>query len=312
MFGRVAAWGFAAFLVVWPVHSGIETDTFAAATVPAAAAATTTMPDRGENQAANTTEAPSEDKIVQVEGRPEGEDRKADDATPPAKPGALDPAQPAIAPPAAAEPFGLAAVGIAGGGVLTKWSGVEADIRAESEILARCQEDSHDGHQDNHESCPPAAQNFLAIVAQGRAQAGRARVGVINRAINLAIRPMSDLAQWGVLDRWSAPLETFATGRGDCEDYAIAKYVALTAAGVAAQDVKLVIVRNGAGGEDHAVVAVHVDDKWIMLDNRWLTLVEDVEMPDVIPLFVLDSSGVRQFAPAAIASKHYTSAPASL
>ena len=45
---------------------------------------------------------------------------------------------------------------------------------------------------------------------------------------------MSDLAQWGVIDRWSAPLETFTTGRGDCEDYAIAKYVALTAAGVAA------------------------------------------------------------------------------
>jgi predicted transglutaminase-like cysteine proteinase len=135
---------------------------------------------------------------------------------------------------------------------------------------------------------------------------------VINRAINLAIRPMSDLAQWGVPDRWSAPLETFATGRGDCEDYAIAKYVALTAAGVAAQDVKLVIVRNSAAGEDHAVVAVRVDAKWIMLDNRWLTLVEDVEMPDVIPLFVLDSSGVRRFTPAAIASKHYTSTPASL
>jgi len=24
--------------------------------------------------------------------------------------------------------------------------------------------------------------------------------------------------QWGVDDCWSPPLETFATGRGDCED----------------------------------------------------------------------------------------------
>ena len=40
------------------------------------------------------------------------------------------------------------------------------------------------------------------------------------------------MAQWGVPDRWSPPLETLATGRGDCEDYAIAKYVALTAAGI--------------------------------------------------------------------------------
>ena len=87
-------------------------------------------------------------------------------------------------------------------------------------------------------------RNFLAIVAEGYAHAGRARIGVINRAINLAIRPTSDLAQWGVPDRWSAPLVTLTTGHGDCEDYAIAKYVALMAAGVAEDSVRLVIVRN--------------------------------------------------------------------
>ena len=122
---------------------------------------------------------------------------------------------------------------------------MQARIRAESEILARC--------SDGDLPCPEAAQNFLGIIDQGRARTGRARIGVINRAINLAIEPMSDLAQWGVPDRWSPPLETFTTGRGDCEDYAIAKYVALTAAGVAAADVKLVIVRNTAANEDHAV-----------------------------------------------------------
>ena len=124
-----------------------------------------------------------------------------------------------------------------------------------------------------------AARNFLAIVAQGRALSGLARIGIINRAVNLAIEPMSDMAQWGVPDRWSPPLETFTTGRGDCEDYAIAKYVALTAAGMPAQDVKLVIVRNIAANEDHAIVAVRNGGDWIMLDNRWLTLVKDVEMP---------------------------------
>jgi predicted transglutaminase-like cysteine proteinase len=67
---------------------------------------------------------------------------------------------------------------------------------------------------------------------------------MINRAINLAIRPMSDLAQWGVEDRWTAPLATLASGLGDCEDYAIVKYVALSEAGIAAEDVKLVVVRD--------------------------------------------------------------------
>ena len=135
---------------------------------------------------------------------------------------------------------------------------------------------------------------------------------MINRAINLAIEPMSDLAQWGVPDRWSPPLETLTTGRGDCEDYAIAKYVALTAAGVAAADVKLVIVRNLAANEDHAVVAVRLDGDWIVLDNRWLTLVEDIDMPKVIPLFVLDDDGVRRFQSPTLTGSRRTSAPASL
>jgi len=90
---------------------------------------------------------------------------------------------------------------------------------------------------------------------------------------------------------------TLTTGHGDCEDYAIAKYVALMAAGVAEDSVRLVIVRNLAAGEDHAVAAARLDGGWIILDNRWLALVEDSAMRRVIPLFVLARDGVKQFAP---------------
>ena len=137
--------------------------------------------------------------------------------------------------------------------MLSKWNGVVAEIGAENDILARCRSDAH--------ICPAAAQKFLDVIADGRAARGRARIGVINRAINLAIQPMSDMAQWGVADRWSAPLATLTSGRGDCEDYAIAKYVALREAGVAEDDVRLVIVRDLANGEDHAVVAARARRK---------------------------------------------------
>ena len=115
---------------------------------------------------------------------------------------------------------------------------------------------------------------------------------------------MSDVAQWGVPDRWSAPLATFASGRGDCEDYAIAKYVALRKAGLAEDDVRLVIVRERASGEDHAVVAARVDEKWIVLDNRRLTLLADTEMPRVRPLFVFDRDGVKRFTPPTAEARH--------
>ncbi|MGO9698797.1 MAG: transglutaminase-like cysteine peptidase [Xanthobacteraceae bacterium] len=207
--------------------------------------------------------------------------------------------------PAVPEPFGLDASPVIGGEVLAKWSGVVADVRAESDILTRCREAAR--------SCPEAAQKFLAVIADGRAHEGRARIGVINRAINLAIKPTSDLAQWGVVDRWSAPLATLTTGRGDCEDYAIAKYVALMEAGVSADEVKLIIMHDLATGEDHAVVTARLEQKWIVLDNRRLTLLEDVEIAHVVPLFVLGHDGVKQFAPTAVASEAAkTPAPSSL
>ena len=224
----------------------------------------------------------------------------------PARTAKLDPAQPETpsSPPHALEPFGLTATPVWFGQVLTKWHGVESRIRTDNEVFARCAQ--------SEQRCPQGARTFLAIVAQGRALSGIARIGVINRAVNLAIEPMSDMAQWGVPDRWSPPLETFTTGRGDCEDYAIAKFVALTAAGIPAQDVKLVIVRNTAANEDHAIVAVRDGGDWIMLDNRWLTLVKDAAMPKIIPEFVLDDAGVREFVPRAIAVAQRGPAPASV
>jgi predicted transglutaminase-like cysteine proteinase len=168
-------------------------------------------------------------------------------------------------------------------------NGVVAEIGAENDILVRRRQDA--------KSCPAAAQKFLAAIADGRARDGRAGVGVINRAINMAIRPISDMAQWGVPDRWSVPLATLASGRGDCEDYAIAKYVALREAGVAEDNVRLVIVRDLANGEDHAIVTARLDERWIVLDNRRLTLLVDTDMPRVRPLFVFDRDGVKRFTP---------------
>jgi predicted transglutaminase-like cysteine proteinase len=207
----------------------------------------------------------------------------------------LDPAEPSIASPA--EPFGLNTMPAATGDILTKWSSVENDISVEKKILTSCGESTTE--------CPLAAQKFLAIVAEGRKNSGRARIGVINRAINLAIRPMSDLAQWGVEDRWTAPLATLTSGLGDCEDYAIVKYVALTEAGVAAEDVKLVVVRDLGIDKDHAVVAARLDGLWLILDNRRLALVNDIEMRRVLPLFVLDSDGVKKFIPSTIPDTGY-------
>lgn len=85
------------------------------------------------------------------------------------------------------------------------------------------------------------------------------------------------------------------TGRGDCEDYAIAKYVALIRAGLRREDVRLVLVREDLSNQDHAVVAARLNNEWIILDNRRLTLPRDISLHGTRPLFVLDQAGVRRF-----------------
>ena len=147
-------------------------------------------------------------------------------------------------------------------------------------------------------ACPRPRCNSSPSSTMRRAREGRARLGEINRAINLAIRPMSDLAQYGEIDVWSSPLVTFATGAGDCEDYAIAKFVALRQAGISPDDLRIVIMRDTIRGEDHAVAAARLDGHWLTLDNRRMAMVEDAYIRNYRPLFVIDQHGVMQYVDA--------------
>ena len=183
--------------------------------------------------------------------------------------------------------FGLETEPVAGE-LAAKWRAVEADIEREQQVLARCRA---------QEICPAVARELLDIVAEGAGRSGRARVGLINRAVDLAITPTRDEAQWGVADHWSPPFETLQSHRGDCEDYAIVKYVALLQAGLSHEDVRIVILRNVLQKEDHAAVAARVDRQWLILDNRRLALVRDTDMVRSIPKFVLDEGGARRFVP---------------
>jgi predicted transglutaminase-like cysteine proteinase len=194
-----------------------------------------------------------------------------------------------LAPPRP-EPFDLSVATTQDGPLWTKWRTLTAELTRDTAVLARC--------RDDVTSCPDAAQRLIAIIEAARAKTGRAVIGEVNRAINLAIRPVTDLAQHGVTDHWSAPLATLATGRGDCEDYAIAKYVALREAGLAEEDLRLVIVRDQRTRGDHAVLTVRHDGHWLVLDNRHFNLVDANGVPSLVPLFALGADGVQTFAKA--------------
>jgi predicted transglutaminase-like cysteine proteinase len=199
-------------------------------------------------------------------------------------------APPAVkeAPMAGPEPFGLFTFRAPDGLLWRKWHGVEAAMTAEQAVLDRCRTDAHD--------CPSHAAQFLRLINAVGSRSGREQLEEANRAVNQAIRYVSDYAQHGEPDRWSTPLATFATAKGDCEDYAIAKYVALVAAGFSRDDLQLVLVRDRAVRQDHAVLAARIDGHWLILDNRFSTLKDDYESSNLMPLFAIDHHGVHLFA----------------
>jgi len=187
------------------------------------------------------------------------------------------------------EPFGLAASPLDGGGLRDKWLGVQRRLDDELVQLALC-----DGDRDSCVS--PAALKFLAIIDSAKLRDGRARLGEVNRAVNLAIRPVSDLVQYGQADVWTTPLATLAKGGGDCEDYAIAKFVALRLAGVAPDDLRIVIMHDTIRGEDHAVAAARLDGRWLTLDNNRMAMVEDIHVRNYRPTFLIDQHAVMRYA----------------
>lgn len=150
--------------------------------------------------------------------------------------------------------------------IAVKWRLVQMQMSDDAARLAACRAEA--------EACSTEDHRLEEIVDAAKARDGLARIGEINRTINLAVRPVSDLRRFGVRDRWSAPLETLRDGAGDCEDYAILKYLALREAGFAEDDLQFLIVRDPVLRADHAVIAVRHDDRWIVLDNRTLALAD--------------------------------------
>jgi predicted transglutaminase-like cysteine proteinase len=211
--------------------------------------------------------------------------------------GPLNSAGPAARTGRSHEPFGLSTAVVTTGALLEKWLGVEHEVEDERQVLRTCEQ--------NRASCQSrVALQFLAIVDSGRTLQGRARLGEINRAINLKIRPMSDSKLYGAEDVWSPPLATLAEGAGDCEDYAIAKFVALQEAGVSADDLRIVILRDHIREEDHAVVAARLENRWLMLDNLHMVMAEDQQVRDYYhPEFVIDQDGVKRYSNAPATSE---------
>jgi predicted transglutaminase-like cysteine proteinase len=203
---------------------------------------------------------------------------------------APEPGQPisdGVAPspgPKVDEPFGLAGFAAPDITLAVKWKAAKTALATDHDTIARCQATA--------EACTPAARRFVDLVAEARDLDGLAQLERVSQGVNHAVRYQSDMAHYGVVDRWASPLETLG-GSGDCEDFAIAKYAILQKTGVPSTDLRIVLLRDAAIGEDHAVTAVRTADGWRILDNRRDGVLRDGDLPNYMAVAALDDAGVK-------------------
>ena len=135
-----------------------------------------------------------------------------------------------------------------------------------------------------------AWSSTLTVLAQAD-ETGKLKA--INQFINRRIRFADDMAIWQQSDYWASPLEMFAKGAGDCEDFAIAKYVSLRSTGIDAAKLRLTYVKARIGGPGSSVSQAHMvlayypapNAEPLILDNLITSILPASQREDLTPVF---------------------------
>lgn len=124
------------------------------------------------------------------------------------------------------------------------------------------------------------------LIASLRGLDRRAQIETVNRELN-RIPYVLDKDNWGVSDYW-ATVDEFLEHDGDCEDYAIAKYMALKEVGVPATDMRIVVLQDLNLGIAHAILAVQHGGQWLILDNQIKEVMPDKAIVHYRPVYSIN------------------------
>ena len=117
-----------------------------------------------------------------------------------------------------------------------------------------------------------AWQAFLDSTRHLSSTSRRQQIETVNRYLN-GVRYITDIRNWNVEDYWATPQQFFIHD-GDCEDYAISKYMSLRALGYTVEELRIVVVEDLNLKVGHAILAVYLGGESYILDNQLRRVVE--------------------------------------
>lgn len=161
-------------------------------------------------------------------------------------------------------------------GAFDKWTGVLARYEWQRAT-------AHSGCTDNS-TC--SSSQWEGLISALKDAPFAVKLDEVNRFFN-RIAYVTDEENYGT-DYWQTPYEFMARG-GDCEDYAIAKYLTLKRLGIPGSAMRLLVV-NAEGGETHAVLEVRAGEMPYLLDNKTDDVVAESTVHRYAPVYAINEA----------------------
>lgn len=144
------------------------------------------------------------------------------------------------------------------------------------------------------------SQAWERMLAETDGLSEQQKLSRVSRFFHRHLRHETDLNLWGIYDYWATPLETMGMGKGDCEDWVIAKYLSLRLAGLEDRTLRLIYVsarintRRGPTAEQHMVLGyyAHPRAEPLILDSLTPRILPASRRDDLTPVFSFNGEGL--------------------
>ena len=151
------------------------------------------------------------------------------------------------------------------------------------------------------DTCPlpgPTRTQWKNVTVRMPAMPPEEKLRLINGFFN-NWQSISDLDNYGQEEYWASPEDFLTKGGGDCEDYAIIKYLALRYFSWPMEDIWIVFVHDNINNGNHAVLAARANNRVFILDNlsrpAYLLILEKQYAAQVAPRYALNEQGIWSF-----------------
>lgn len=144
--------------------------------------------------------------------------------------------------------------------------------------------------KETEKNCQKCAfARWFKLINQLQGKDKGAQLYTVNKFMNKN-KYIVDKINWGLTDYWATPKEFFKKS-GDCEDYAIAKFMTLRALGWPSSKMRIVALQDLNLKVMHAILVVEQNGEFVVLDNQLSNVVKARRIKHYKPIYSVNEEG---------------------